>query len=74
MVKNLSQLNGRGSWLGWSEAPFWTFSDGVCALYNKEKFLTEIRKNYTTSYTGVDFFADGRKNKLVESIAFAIIF
>ena len=41
---------------------------------DKEKFLTEIRKNYTTSYTGVDFFADGRKNKLVESIAFAIIF
>ena len=28
----------------------------------------------STSYTGVDFFAAGRKNKLVEGIAFVIIF
>ena|GEM_PF-1368636 len=29
---------GRGSFLGWSKAPFWSFSDdGVCAIYSLDK-------------------------------------
>ena len=31
----ISRSNGgRGSVLYWSKAPFWTFQDGVCSLYN----------------------------------------
>ena len=33
---------GRGSWLGWSSAPFWQFDEnGVCAIYTSDKHRTE---------------------------------
>lgn len=33
---------GRGSWLGWSKAPFWEFKpDGTCLLYNSDEKRTE---------------------------------
>jgi len=33
--------NGKGSFLGWSKAPFWDFkADGVCALYSSDKERT----------------------------------
>ena len=28
---------GLGSWLGWSKAPFWVFSDDTCALYHTQE-------------------------------------
>ena len=33
--------NGRGSWLGWSNAPFWQFENGICAIYSSDKYRTE---------------------------------
>lgn len=32
--------NGRGSYLGWSKAPFWKFEDGTCTLYDSNKVFT----------------------------------
>jgi len=32
---------GKGSWLGWSNAPFWQFKNGVCAIYTSDKERTE---------------------------------
>lgn len=33
--------NGKGSWLGWSKAPFWKFNGNVCSLYSNDKEQTE---------------------------------
>lgn len=33
--------NGKGLWLGWSKAPFWTFDGTVCSLYSYEKERTD---------------------------------
>ncbi|MEG1894609.1 MAG: hypothetical protein RR162_00115 [Oscillospiraceae bacterium] len=34
--------DGRGSWLSWSKARFWDFSeDGICSLYNSDEKRTE---------------------------------
>ena len=29
--------NGRGSFLGWSKAPFWSFQNGTCAIYTSDQ-------------------------------------
>ena len=28
--------NGLGSQMMWSKAPFWTFRDGICSIYNSD--------------------------------------
>lgn len=33
--------NGRGGVLWWSNAPFWRFENGVCAVYQSDKKHTE---------------------------------
>jgi len=38
----ISRANqGRGSVLYWSNAPFWTFRDGVCSLFSHEDHTQE---------------------------------
>lgn len=32
---------GKGSWLAWSNAPFWQFENDVCAIYSSDKHRTE---------------------------------
>ena len=29
--------NGRGSFLGWSKAPFWSFQNGTCTIYTSDQ-------------------------------------
>jgi hypothetical protein len=31
---------GKGSWLGWSKAPFWEIQDGEAALYDSDEHHT----------------------------------
>lgn len=32
---------GKGSWLAWSKAPFWTIADGEAALYDSDEHHTD---------------------------------
>lgn len=32
---------GKGSWLGWSKAPFWEFSEDTAALYDSDEAHTD---------------------------------
>ena len=32
---------GKGSWLGWSKAPFWDFDGDTAALYDSDEIHTE---------------------------------
>lgn len=33
--------HGKGSWLGWSRAPFWSFEGETCALYDSDREHTD---------------------------------
>ena len=35
--KTTTANNGKGSVLWWSNAPFWSFENGLCSVYNSDK-------------------------------------